>query len=324
MKLSTVILFITFSYIKVFAVPLTGTYTIGAGEDFESMEDVILDLDTYGVSGPTIFEFKNGTYTTHANITAISGASNINTITFTSQSRDSTLVNLTYDGNSSSNYIIRLDNAHYINFEHLMFEPLDNSYRNIIQAVNQSSNLGFRNCYFKGKSFGGTGAVSLSIASQIDRDDYNVIENNVFEANGYQLRISGSAINGRKSKRNLIKNNRFIGNATISIAVVGQEHLIITDNYFSGTRSGSSSNVGIVEIKNCGESIVISKNEVYVKAWNYIKHIRIEDCLASATKPFLLTNNFISGYGGTSSNLITCERDSFVYVYANSFNVYFS
>ena len=82
---------------------LTGTYTINpAGGSFatkncKSFGEAVDSLESQGVSGAVTFNVADGTYNERVTISqAIDGASAVNTITFQSQSLDSTAVVITY------------------------------------------------------------------------------------------------------------------------------------------------------------------------------------------------------------------------------------
>ena len=92
---------------------LNGTYTIGGtSPDYTTLSAAISDLNANGVSGPVIFNIRDGSYSGTSwmgSINNITGASSSNTITFRSQSGNK--ANVTISGNSSSNYIFRFNNA---------------------------------------------------------------------------------------------------------------------------------------------------------------------------------------------------------------------
>lgn len=91
---------------------LSGTYTIGgAAPDYTTFNDAVDDLETEGVSGPTTFNVRNGVYQESVLINGVSGTSVDNTVTFQSESGDSSLVELWHDYYSSENYIFRIQNV---------------------------------------------------------------------------------------------------------------------------------------------------------------------------------------------------------------------
>jgi hypothetical protein len=76
---------------------LTGTYTIGGiTPDYTTFTLAVADLVASGVSGPLIFDVRDGTYPEQISIGTITGVSATNTVTFQSESGDSTTVILTF------------------------------------------------------------------------------------------------------------------------------------------------------------------------------------------------------------------------------------
>lgn len=91
--------------------PLSGTYTIGGSSpDYTTFTAAASALQTNGVSGPVVFNVRNGTYTESVYLRNISGSSPTNTITFQSESGDSSQVLLTYSGAANT---FQWDTAHY-------------------------------------------------------------------------------------------------------------------------------------------------------------------------------------------------------------------
>ncbi len=80
---------------------LSGTYTIGGTlPDYSTILSATTALTTQGVSGSVTFNIRNGTYYEYIAITSIPGSSASDTITFQSESGDSSLVKITYNTNS--------------------------------------------------------------------------------------------------------------------------------------------------------------------------------------------------------------------------------
>lgn len=79
----------TFLYILLFAgfIPkafsqLSGNYTIGTAGDFVTLTDAVNSLTSNGVSGAVTFNIETGDYNEQLIIPQITGASAVNTITF--------------------------------------------------------------------------------------------------------------------------------------------------------------------------------------------------------------------------------------------------
>jgi len=93
-----------------FSIPLNGTYTIGSGGDYPTINSAAIDVAFQGVSGPVIFNILNGTYQESVALNSISGSSSINTVTFKSQTGNPQDVIIEYYDfvlNGANNVIIK-------------------------------------------------------------------------------------------------------------------------------------------------------------------------------------------------------------------------
>ncbi|HTL83011.1 MAG TPA: T9SS type A sorting domain-containing protein [Bacteroidia bacterium] len=88
-----VFLLFLFSFSKSYG-QLSGTYTIGGmNPDYPDVIQALQGLTSQGISGPVVFNVRNGTYEGHHLGTIyFTGSSNINTVTFQSESGDSSSV----------------------------------------------------------------------------------------------------------------------------------------------------------------------------------------------------------------------------------------
>jgi pectin methylesterase-like acyl-CoA thioesterase len=88
---------------------LCGTYTIGGSNpSFDTFNDAVSSLANAGISCPVTFKVRNGTYSEQVEVNQIEGSSATNTVTFESESKDSSLVILSgaMTLNNTSNIII--------------------------------------------------------------------------------------------------------------------------------------------------------------------------------------------------------------------------
>ena len=118
---------------------LKGTYTIDkTGGTFptkncKSFNEAVDSLESQGVSGAVIFNVVDDTYNEQVVITQISGASSDNTITFQSESLDSTAVILTYSSSDYSyNWTLRLNGADYVTIRKMTLAATGATYGRII------------------------------------------------------------------------------------------------------------------------------------------------------------------------------------------------
>ncbi len=95
---------------------LCGTYTIGgANPDFASFTDAALALNNAGVACPVVFKVRNGNYDEQMRLFKIPGASAVNTVTFESESGDSSKVQLHYKvSNPTNDYSIKFSGAEHV------------------------------------------------------------------------------------------------------------------------------------------------------------------------------------------------------------------
>lgn len=80
------------------AQPLNGSYTVGSGGNFPTINSAVNAAFTRGVSGPVVFNIKPGTYNEETAIPNVSGNDSARTITFQSETGDASDVQI--NGNS--------------------------------------------------------------------------------------------------------------------------------------------------------------------------------------------------------------------------------
>jgi hypothetical protein len=104
------------SSINNLATPLCGTYTIGgASPNFVNFTEASNALNVAGITCPVIFRVRNGTYNEQVEIGQILGSSSVNTITFESESGDSSLAVLNYQtANTFRDYSLSLNGIKYL------------------------------------------------------------------------------------------------------------------------------------------------------------------------------------------------------------------
>ena len=109
------------SIVRVLIPSLCGDYTIGgANPDFPTITRAVDFLNNAGVGCPVRFLIRDGVYNEQLEIVETKGASARNTVTFESESGDSSRVKITsrYDV-SSYPYTIRLNSSRHIRFKNL-------------------------------------------------------------------------------------------------------------------------------------------------------------------------------------------------------------
>jgi len=132
------LLLLTLSFGKLSATQLSGSYTIdsagtASASVFKNFSSVITYLtgtgvrsdggpsntSPFGVSGPVVFNVATGTYIEQVDITAITGVSATNTITFDGGAGNATTRIISFAGTASLPFTIRLNNTTYISIKNL-------------------------------------------------------------------------------------------------------------------------------------------------------------------------------------------------------------
>ncbi|MBL7937303.1 MAG: hypothetical protein JNM51_15950, partial [Bacteroidia bacterium] len=169
----------------IFSQCLNGIYTIGgASPSFTSITQAVNTLTVNGVCGPVTFNIRPGTYNERITIPVVAGTSSVNTIVFQSENADSSSVILQVVGNSTQNYVVKLDGTDYVSFNKLSFKNTDVNYSCIFSLLNGATNFSLTSCLLE---------VPIPLSSQANSNRY--------------ILNSSSHINTNC----VIKNNSFIG-----------------------------------------------------------------------------------------------------------------
>lgn len=134
---------------KLFA-RLCGNYTIGGGNpDFKNFRDAAAFLESAGISCPVVFKVRNGTYNEYVQIDSVMGAGPVNTITFESESADSSKVLLTQTGTSDAMpFALNLRGSRYLRFQRLGFSKVGNGNYSAVLLNGNCLDIRFKNCLF--------------------------------------------------------------------------------------------------------------------------------------------------------------------------------
>ncbi|NND84007.1 MAG: hypothetical protein HKN46_02550, partial [Acidimicrobiia bacterium] len=100
---------------------LSGFYTIGGSSpDYATISAAVADLNAQGVSGPTRFAIRAGTYTEQISIDAITGTSAADTVQFRA-ANPSNRPTIRFNGLAANNYVWRIVDSDHIKLRNLDF-----------------------------------------------------------------------------------------------------------------------------------------------------------------------------------------------------------
>jgi len=211
---------------------LCGTYTIGGtNPDFASFTEVANVLNIAGISCPVIFKVRDGVYNEQIILNNIQGSSEQNTITFESESGDSSAVIIQYNGENT----IHLKQVEYINFKRLGFQ--DNRG---IAIDDYSKYVNVENCYFQNSNIGViTGSQDINIT------------NNLFSNVSYPVSCDNA--------RNVVIDKNQINNCRYGIRLSQSKDSEVKNNRIITRQSGSSTGIEI----NYSDTISVFNNYIY-------------------------------------------------------------
>lgn len=295
-KFQLVVLLLILSATKAFS-QLSGTYTIGASQDYPDMQSAATALKTNGVSGPVIFNIVPGTYTVHVTINHIIGHSATNTVTFQSSTQNKDDVTLEYDAAGlDDNYILLLDGPDHLNFKHLTFRAKGETfYNSIILFDGLSSNVTFSHNSFYGKySGGGATAREIIVLAKMDNFNNNAFSNLHFIHNYFYKGSSAIFLQGWNDDYlpgTLVDNNTFEQTGYCCVNCNHNYAPVITQNTMEAVSYG---------IKVTGDygGGTYSYNKINSDNWG-MSVLRLGDKGGRA----LISNNFVTvGENGNSGN----------------------
>ena len=289
---------------------LCGNYTIaGTTPDFLNMAAAASYASFAGVTCPVVFNIRDGQYLESDTINFIPGASAINTVTFQSQSLDSSKVayyqsesifntttpTYTY---SNSAAVLRINGAQFVKFKALTFKRTPDAtyhfYLDVINLVGNASGTSFSNCDISTPGPGRLITASTLTASS----DYN-INNNLFTGGtnafymsyGYGGVISNVNIKGNKFMKPVGLSSPATS-YTVDMGNSAMTSFQIENNYFDSCVQRSA--VGGISALYSRGKINILKNIIIKRKG--ADGIHLENCVGGsvADSAILVANNFIT------------------------------
>ena len=267
---------------------LSGSYTIGTGGDYTTIQSAVTALSSSGVSAPVTFNILSGLYNERVVIPEISGASATNTITIQSQAMNADSV--TWAGsnqNYSNNHILRFNGADHIIAKHLTFQGPASYYNRKIDLTGVVDSVKVDSCNFRNTSnyTSGQGNAVYSPTSGVSVTGFHMTNCNIQYGQGILM-----------SSNPDMYDVQFINN-TISHVATGIELDELQDslNIIRGNRFTNITSYGIKIYDNTGQ-IIIEDNHIYAPDASYGIYISAGswDSFGSAAHRSKVINNLIT------------------------------
>ena len=293
---------------------LSGTYTIGSGGNYATLTAAAADLNAQGVNGAVTFNIISGTYTEQFEIGVVTGVSQVNTITFQSQSGNAADVILQFVQVSGSNYITRLNGTDYITFQNLTYTSLGSStYCRMFLIDDNSDNISIMNCVFNSISTTSTSNTAAHIWCDptTTTSDNLLIESNTFNDGGPGILFSGVSTSNLSSGTQIL-NNEFNG-VRRGVWLEFHDAPIIQGNLIN-----AAGDYGI-RTAYCDNELLITKNQVSTGSGYGIVLAYCDGGAPPLATPGLVANNFVS-VAANSSDGIYLNYATYQNIYYNSVN----
>ena len=300
-----------------FSPALCGDYTIGGeNPDFETIGDAIVALNTSGVSCAVRFLIRPGEYVLNETILPITGTSLENTVTFTSESGDSTSVRIG-SLNEDYDYTFEFDRAAHIRFLSLGFMTGN---VNPIYIVGIVSDIIISNCWFEtNASYSNTVKLFGVTATDVE------IRNNVFPFGG---RIYGNGqFTNCKFNANFFYNESQWGSIVLNSYLY---NVTVDSNYFDKGRIS-------VFTTQAPESVYLRYNTIKTGSGKFVNIIGngVREVIGNRITAIengiglyfyncddvLIANNFLQTFGSGQSHGISLDFTKNASLVFNSMNV---
>jgi hypothetical protein len=290
---------------------MSGTYTIGgANPDYPSFTSAVNALIAKGICTPVTFNVRNGTYNEQIIFPSINGSSSINTITFQSESGDSSLVSLVYAPTASNtNYTMYLTGVSNITFQKMHFGTLGTSYGNIIRIVGPSKNVYFLNDFINSP------ITSNGNFNHVVIDGTNQCDSLYFRHDYFYGGFRSLTVGTMSPIKNYIElaNNEFIDQYDRCIYLFHHRSPLVTENIFKVSRHMAGTSQTLAYIYFC-KGLIMTRNVFEVDSATAGPHLLLVDGDSStASEPLLVTNNFFILHHYTTITSSNCIEAGQIY-----------
>jgi photosystem II stability/assembly factor-like uncharacterized protein len=267
-------------------VPLAGTYTIGAGGDFETFTSATKHLKECGLSSHVYFDVLPGIYNDRVFLDSLPTSVN-DSLVFRSANGDSASTVLQWGiGYPYQNGLVFIRNTPYVTFNKITIHNLDIeiSINMNIQMAGNCSHFNLWNCVISRDNPDTLSDGELFFQGSAEIDFLN-FRNNLFYQGG-----TACSLWGPNSDNCIVSNNVFKNQTEEGIQMQQLVGPVITDNYFESNYHKSNAYVGI-GLTGVTGAITISRNKIYVTNGDAIGIGGVGNF--SASTPALISNNMI-------------------------------
>ncbi len=287
-----------------FRLPLAGLYTIGGTTpDFPTISAAVRDLNRFHTCGPVTFRIRDGVYTEQVEVDSIPTVSATNTITFESESLDSSAVTIQFSAVSGEHpAVFMLKGTDYVTLHHLGFKSLSSTWADNVELRYNARHITISHCAFEAYEFGSSGICIKSLCFNNPVNEYLNIHHNYFLKGQQAIYLYNC---GSLQHAIYIDNNTFVNQRYTCMDLSQISGLYIRNNTISANTT-STSYKGI-DLSGVSGDLAISGNSItsantgdgmFLNSVNY----------GTSTGTSAVYNNMISTAGtGGGIRLWNCE-----------------
>lgn len=291
---------------------LSGTYVVGQGGDYTTIQEAITDLEQFGVNGAVIIKVSTGLYIEQLTINTIPGASETNKVVIESVGNHPDSVVVGYPaGSASDNYVLSLNNTQHVAIKNITFRATGLDYRRVVWCQNDVSNLYFYGNYFEtavDQSNYGDSTMLVKFEDYGSRRENLIFEKNKFEGGSRALRIQGVNL-ALGDKNVVVLGNSFFDQGAAGLELASIKGIVVESNLFSNVQ-------GIDVAVASDSSVVITKNNFQDP--NSTGQVNIQISFHNSVNHLgkvRITNNIINLKTGSG---IRVDNSAYVEIYHNT------
>jgi len=294
--------------------PLSGIKTIGAGGDYTTLNDAILDTRIKGVSDTLKLRFLPGTYEEQCIIAPIPGASSVHPVILESASGNRDDVHIRYQASSGDdNYVLKLAGSSFLRIRNLALEALGSQYSLVFRLKGMVDSLEVDSCIISGTPQGDANPSARLVFSNYLNFHYMAFKENSI-LNGSTSIILNLSQHTTLPGELEVSGNIFPDNNYQPVYLSGVESPVISNNDIPGGMYG-------IFIGNVSQKLQIDNNYIRSK---YGGGLVLNSCSLPYDQYGRIYNNFIV-CDGTSPNkdameLMNCEQIDVYYNSVSSFS----
>jgi hypothetical protein len=306
--------------LNIYPAPDQPAYTIGGtSPDFTTIGDAVTAISNSGVTASVAFNIRDGVYNEQLVIPAIPNAAAERTVTFQSESGDSTAVEINFASNQSSpeNYVVLLNNASFVNFRQLTLRGIENGRGRVLVFEGGAEGNVFDGLVLNNQQIGGGGGSQNALVYFFNIPFTNVSFTNSLFLNGSYglfLNVSNTAL---ASSNVVIDNNIFTDQSLGAIWLQAMDGPVIANNQIDDIETLTSSSYAGIEMNQGNTSFAITSNKINVFTGDYGIIFRNGND-SPASDPGLIANNFIYMGEDNFGRGLQFGSDDYVNVYYNS------